>query len=61
MSEPVYLKFGHSGVWSGWPMGTCHVAQGSVIIYIGKEPEKEWMCVYIKLNHFVVRLKLLQH
>ena len=26
-----------------------------------KESEKEWMCVYIYLNHFVVQQKLSQH
>ena len=39
------------GVWNDWPMGTCRIAQGtlskcSVKIYMGKESEKEWMCVY---------------
>ena len=26
-----------------------------------KESEKEWMYVYVQLNHFAVHLKLTQH
>ena len=28
---------------------------------MGKESEKEWIHVYVKLNHFAVHLKLTQH
>ena len=35
-------------------------AQYSIITYMGKESEKEWIYIYIyiKLNHFAVHLKL---
>ena len=32
-----------------------------MIIYVGKESEKEWMCVDVSLNHFAVQQKWLQH
>ena len=32
----------------------------SVIIYLGKESEREWTCVYVWLNHFFAQRKLLQ-
>ena len=32
-------------------------AQYSVITYTGKGSGKEWMFVYVKLNHFAVNLK----
>ena len=35
--------------------------QYSVIIYVGKESEREGMYVYIELNHFVVQQKSSQH
>ena len=28
---------------------------------MGKESEKEWIHVYVELNHFAVHLKLTQH
>ena len=28
---------------------------------MGKESEREWMYVYVQLNHFAVNLKLTQH
>ena len=28
--------------------------------YMGKESKKEWIYVFVKLNHFVVDLKLAQ-
>ena len=28
---------------------------------MGKEFEKEWLYVYVQLNHFAVHLKLTQH
>ena len=35
--------------------------QYSVMAYTGKESEKEWIYVYVQLNHFAVHLKLTQH
>ena len=35
--------------------------QYSVITYMGKESEKEWIYVYVQLNHFAAHLKLTQH
>ena len=29
--------------------------------YMGKKPEKLWICAYVELIHFVVHLKLTQH
>ena len=29
-----------------------------VVTYMGKESEKEWICVYVQLSNFVVHLKL---
>ena len=31
-----------------------------MIIYVGKESEREWICVYVGLSHFVVQQKLSQ-
>ena len=39
---------------------TGNVTQYSVMIYMGKESEKEWTCVHVQLNHFVVQQKLSQ-
>ena len=33
---------------------TGNSTQYSVITYIGKESEKEWIYVYVQLNHFAV-------
>ena len=48
------LKLAHAHcILNAWPMGTCSTTQRtlrnrySVIIYMGKESEKEWMCVYV--------------
>ena len=30
------------------------------MIYVGKEPEREWLCVYVKVNHFVEPQTLVQ-
>ena len=35
--------------------------QHSVLTYMGKESEKEWIYVYVSLNHFAVHLRLTQH
>ena len=35
--------------------------QYSVIIYMGKEPEKELMCTHVQSSPFVVQQKLSQH
>ena len=40
---------------------TRNSTQYSVIISMGKESEKEWMCVYLSLNHFVIQQTLSQH
>ena len=39
---------------------TGNSTQYSVTTYIGKESEKEWIYVYVKLNHFTLHLKLMQ-
>ena len=44
-------------VWNGWSAGTCGIAQYSVTTYMGKESEKEWICVHVYLNHFAVQQK----
>ena len=47
------LTHAHCGILNDWLMGTCCTAQEtppnqySVIIYMGKESEKEWMYVYV--------------
>ena len=41
----------------GPPYSTGNSTQYSVIIYMGKESEKEWIWVYIKLNHLAVQQK----
>ena len=40
--------------------GTGDSTQYSVITYMGKESEKEWIYVYVQLNHFAIYLKLTQ-
>ena len=35
--------------------------QYSVITYMRKESEKEWIYVYVLLNHFAVYLKITQY
>ena len=37
---------------------TGNSAQYSVIFYVGKESEREWICVYVWLNHFAIPQKL---
>ena len=39
-------------IQNDWPTGTCCIAQQTlpnslVIIYVGKESENVWMCIYI--------------
>ena len=34
---------------------------GSVIAYMGKESEKEWIYVYVWLTHFAIHLKITRH
>ena len=41
--------------------GTGNSTQYSVITYLGKEFEEEWMCVHVYLNHFVGQQKSIQH
>ena len=35
--------------------------QDSVIADMGQESEKEWINVYVELNHFAIHLKLTQY
>lgn len=35
--------------------------QYAVITSIGKESEKEWIYIHVKLIHFAIHLKLAQH
>jgi len=37
---------------------TDNSTQYSVIIYVGRESEREWICVYVWPNHFVVQQKI---
>ena len=39
---------------------TENFTQYYVITYVGNESEKEWICVYVSLNHFVVQKRLSQ-
>ena len=58
------MAYVHYCIWSGqWgpAYSTGHSTQYSVIAYMGKESEKEWKCVYVQLNHFVVQQKLVQY
>ena len=45
------LAYAHCGVWNGWPQdllySTESSTQYSLIIYMGKEWEREWICLYI--------------
>ena len=46
------LVCAHCSIWNDRPMGTCYIAQGTLsiwemIIYMGKESEKESICVYV--------------
>ena len=46
------LAYAHCGIRNDWTMGTCYnstenATQYYVIIYEGKESEREWMCVYV--------------
>ena len=54
----------HHRAQNGRWMGTCRAAgtstRDSVITYVGKEPEKEWMRVHVSPNHFVIQQKLSQ-
>ena len=40
---------------------TGNSTQYSVITYMRKESEKEWIYVYVLLNHFAVYLKITQY
>ena len=41
----------HRGIWNDWPTEMCCIAQRTlhniVMIYVGKESEREWICVYV--------------
>ena len=46
------LAYAHCGIWNDWPMGdllyfTGNSTQHSVIIYMGKQSEKERMCIHV--------------
>ena len=43
------------GMTGSWGRGTQGTPPRSVIIYIGKESEKEWMCVNVNVSLFVVQ------
>ena len=51
-----------SGIIGQWEPAVEHrdSTQDSVIIYMGKASEREWMCVHAELNHVVVQPKLSQ-
>ena len=57
-TEGLGMAYAHCGIWSDWPLSTWYSTgnstQYSVIIYMGKESEKEWMCVHVSLYHFDV-------
>ena len=59
------LAYTHYYIWNGWSMdllySTGNSTQYSLITHVGQESEKEWICVYVKLNHSVVQQKLSQH
>ena len=44
------LAYAHYYMCNGWSTGTCYIAQEttqySVMTYVGKESEKEWICVH---------------
>ena len=40
---------------------TGNSTQYSVITYMGKESEKERICLYVQLNHCAIQQKLTQH
>ena len=45
------LACAHCDTWNDWPIGTCYIAknstQDSVMIYVGKKSEREWIRVYV--------------
>ena len=58
-----YWELG-TGIYTLWHMEWLvnrDSPQYSVIIYMGKESEKEWVCVEVKLNHFIVQQKVSQY
>ena len=38
--------YAHPGTWNDWPAGACCKAY-SVIICVGRESEREWICVHV--------------
>jgi len=49
------VVYGMIGLYS-----TGNSTQYSVITYMGKESEKEWIWAHAYLNHFIVQQKLIQ-
>ena len=52
------LAYAHCGIQNDWPTEEllCSIGNSthhSVIIYVGKESEKEWMCVYIYIYIYI--------
>ena len=42
------------------PSSTEHSTQYSLIIYVKKDSERDYICVHVQLNHFFVQQKLSQ-
>ena len=56
MHTEVYGIIGQQGLL----YSTNNSTQYYVIIYVGKESEREWICVYVRMNNFAVQQKLSQ-
>ena len=44
------LAYAHWCIWNYWPMGTCCTTQRtlfSILWYVGKESEREWMHIHV--------------
>ena len=57
-----YMHTEVRGMTGQWDLlySTENSTQYSVIIYVGKESEREWICAYVRLGHFVVQQQLSQ-
>ena len=51
----LYIKIANQ---QGLLYSTGNSTQYSVMTYMGKESGKEWIYVYIQMDHFAVQLKL---
>ena len=47
------VVYGMTEKW-GPASSTGITTQYSVMVYVGKESERVWVCVYVSWNHFVV-------